>query len=375
MSHEIRTPMNVVVGLSDILGRTKPLTARQQEFIRTLQVSAESLLSIINDLLDLSKIETQTFELEKIPFSLEEIIDGVVSLMAVKAQEKGLDFVTDLSDIQGKQFIGDPTRVRQILLNLCGNAVKFTEKGGIVLKVRSFHRFATDYEDLSISISDTGIGIPREKLDFIFEKFTQADSSISRKYGGTGLGLAITRTFVEMMNGKIHVESVYGEGTTFTVFLPMPVRTGAAAPAATPQPLEKSAPPPAPVNGAGRRPRVLLVEDYKPNAMVACEYLGQFGFDYDVAENGHDALEKIRHVDYHAVLMDIQMSGLDGYRVTRAIREHERKSGGQYAKHVRIIGMTAHALTGIREKCLEAGMDDYMSKPFNPQDLKEKLAV
>jgi signal transduction histidine kinase/CheY-like chemotaxis protein len=366
MSHEIRTPMNVVLGLSSILGRSRPLTEQQQEFIKTLQLSAESLLSLINDLLDFSKTETQAFEIEKIPFNLHDLVEDVIALMSVKAQEKGLNFVTDIERIRNIEFIGDPTRVRQVLINLCGNAVKFTEKGTITLTVERQPQTAPGVDTIRLSVADTGIGIAEDKLDVIFDKFTQADSSINRKYGGTGLGLAIAKSFVEMMDGTLTVESIYGQGTIFTVELPLKVH-GVAVPQ-PPAPAFRERPLETPHNE--NHASVLLVEDYQPNVLVAATYVEQFGFACDVAENGVQALEKFRQKPYHAVLMDVQMHGMDGYQTTRAIRDYETRKG---LRRVRIIGMTAHAMPGDREKCIESGMDDYMSKPFDPEDLREKL--
>jgi signal transduction histidine kinase/CheY-like chemotaxis protein len=366
MSHEIRTPMNVVLGLANILGRTQPLTERQMEFIRTLQLSAESLLSLINDLLDFAKIETRSFVIETIPFSLTTLIEDVVTIMSVKAKEKGLVFRTDIAAVTGREFLGDPTRLRQILINLCGNAVKFTETGEIVLSVASAPGEAAGFESIAITVADTGIGIPPEKLGLIFDKFTQADSSINRKYGGTGLGLAIAQAFAEMMGGSIAVQSIYGSGAAFTFTLPLAVHTtNLGAPNAL---IGKGAAPPARPQGVC----VLLVEDHRPNVLVAETYLEQFGFGCDVAESGAEAIEKVRANPYHAVLMDVQMHGLDGYQTTAAIRAWERQNGRM---PVRIIGMTAHALLGDREKCLEAGMDDYLSKPFDPEDLRQKLSA
>jgi CheY-like chemotaxis protein len=369
MSHEIRTPINVVLGLSTILGKTSPLSERQAEFIKTLQLSAESLLTIINDLLDFSKIETRTFELENIPFSMESILEEVIALMSVKAAEKGLKFESDFSGVRDKEYTGDPTRIRQIVVNLSGNAIKFTEKGGIVLKVETSPSGHTGYEEIRISVIDTGIGIEPEKLELIFDKFTQADSSISRKYGGTGLGLAIAKTFTEMMGGEINVESTLGHGTTFTVSLSLPARKVKMETAA--EPVSETGSDAVPVAGENA-PCVLLVDDYAPNVMVASIYLEQFGFECDVAENGLIALEKVKKRKYHAILMDVQMRELDGYQATRAIRQYEKETG---VPRTRIIGMTAHALVGDRQKCIDAGMDDYLAKPYHLEDLKDKLAT
>lgn len=370
MSHEIRTPMNVVIGLSNILSNSSPLTDKQKEFIKTLQLSAESLLSIINDLLDISKIETENYELEIIPFNMATLVEEIVALMSVKAEEKGLKFETDMAGVLDREFMGDPTRIRQVLINLCSNSIKFTESGTVTLRVQNFHNSSTGAGDIYLSVHDTGIGISEDKQATIFEKFSQADSSINRKYGGTGLGLAITKNLVEMMGGKISVESKLDSGSVFTVYLPLSMATSDLARSnfveAEPFYQEGGQ------HSAENNNRVLLVEDYQPNALVAGLYLEQFGFMHDVAENGTKALQKMKERDYHAILMDVQMHGLDGYQTTREIRKFEKET---HKQRVRIIGMTAHALPGDREKCLEAGMDDYLTKPFKPEDLREKLST
>ena len=366
MSHEIRTPMNVVLGLANILAMSEPLTPKQQEFIKTLRMSAESLLSIINDLLDFSKIETGGFELENIPFSLSELVQEVFTLVSLKAKENGLAISVDTAAVDGKEYFGDPTRIRQVLTNLCSNAVKFTTQGEIKLVVLSHTSMAEGIEDVFIQVIDTGVGVPPEKIQVIFDKFTQADSSISRKFGGTGLGLAIAKTFVEMMDGTITVDSVVGRGSTFTVYLPL-VQRHEAAPARQPEEGQGSR---KTKRSASTGRRVLLVEDYAPNALVAGVFLEQFGYDYDTAENGLIALEKFGRQPYYAILMDVQMQSMDGYQATRAIRKIERETG---QKRVKIIGMTAYALPSDRDKCLDAGMDDYIAKPFRPEDLRKKL--
>lgn len=368
--------MNVVLGLSNILSMSSPLSEKQKEYIKTLQLSAESLLAIINDLLDISKIETENYELESIPFVLSELIEEIVTIMSVKAKEKKLEFKTELAGIQDKEFVGDPTRIRQILTNLCGNAIKFTESGTITLKVQGFQNVITGEEDIYITVEDTGIGISSDKLETIFDKFTQADSSINRKYGGTGLGLSITKNFVEMMKGKISVESIVGNGTSFTVYLPLALKRiiaeevpKQATVSSLPKIIEKDAPA---ATGSNDNACVLLVEDYQPNALVAGLYLEQFGFNHDVAENGLTAIEKFKQKEYHAILMDVQMHGLDGYQTTQEIRKFEKSA---HKKRIKIIGMTAHALPGDKERCLEAGMDDYLPKPFNPEELRAKLTA
>ena len=219
MSHEIRTPMNAVVGLSNILARSSPLTDRQKEFISTLQISAESLLDLINDLLDISRIEAYSVEFENIPFRLDELINGVSSMMKVRAEEKKIYFTYDATESLASAYQGDPARLKQIILNLCSNAVKFTEHGGVTITTTR-RKLDEGREEISIHVKDTGIGIPQEKIKTVFDKFVQADSSINRKYGGTGLGLAITKTLTEAMGGRIDVESVAGKGSVFTLTLP-----------------------------------------------------------------------------------------------------------------------------------------------------------
>ena len=365
VSHEIRTPMNVIVGLSNILAKSSPLTQKQNEFVKTLQLSAESLLAVINDMLDFSKIETQAFQLEKIPFSFIELVDEVTTLIAHSAQEKGLALNVDYESACDMEFIGDPTRLRQILTNLLGNAVKFTDQGSITLKIDCRPGQMLGYEDIYIYVSDTGIGIAPEKHNFIFEKFTQADSTITRKYGGTGLGLAIAKTFVEMMDGAIAVESAPGGGAIFTVYVPLPIK-GAEGHIENPaQALEAF---PETEEGV----RVLLVEDYQPNALIAGIYLEQFGFAYDLVKSGQEALEKIKATNYSAVLMDIQMQGMDGYRVSQMIRKYEREIG---LPTLKIVGMTDRASAQDREKCMEAGMNDYIAQLFHPEELRHKLAA
>lgn len=219
MSHEIRTPMNAVIGLSNILARSSPLTEKQKEFINTLRISADSLLDLINDLLDISRIEAYSVELEKIPFDLGQVVQDIASMLSLKAQEKGVEFIVG-KNAENLKYIGDPVRVRQIILNLCSNAVKFTEKGYVKIDIGQ----KTDGEDrdcVIIEVSDTGIGISPDKIEHIFDKFVQADSSINRKYGGTGLGLAITKTLTEAMQGRIDIESKIGSGSVFRVALPL----------------------------------------------------------------------------------------------------------------------------------------------------------
>lgn len=366
MSHEIRTPMNVVVGLSNILARSGPLSAKQAEFIKTLQISAESLLSLINDLLDFSKIEAQSLELEKIPFNFVQLVEELTMVKSFKAKEKGLNFEASFSDLDGKEYMGDPTRIRQILQNLCGNAIKFTAKGTIKLDIKAFPSILNGYENIQITVNDTGIGIASEKLEAIFEKFTQADASITRKYGGTGLGLAITKSLIEIMGGEIGVKSELGQGTLFTATIPLARKIQT--PSLISDEREEEI-----ISHKQDNEKILIVEDYHPNAVVAGSFLEEFGYKYDVVENGQQAIQKIMEGPYSIVLMDVQMPGMDGYEATRAIRKYEAERGN--IKPVKIIGLTAHATLKDKEKCLSAGMNDYLSKPFDPKKLRQKLSV
>ena len=367
MSHEIRTPMNAVIGLTNILSSSEPLTSRQKDFLSTLQTSADSLLALINDLLDIAKIEARSLILEQVPFSVTRIVQEVAGMMAVRVREKGLTYSGDGEDVENRIFIGDPNRLRQVVLNLCSNAVKFTEKGGVRITIHSHGTDDPKIENICVTVKDTGIGIAREQQANIFNKFVQADTSINRKYGGTGLGLAITRTLVEIMGGTITVESEPGLGSTFTVCVPLRIAEETAAPVPE-KPLsallEKT------MDGS-LRPLILLVEDYAPNVMVARTYLDLFGYDCDVAINGLEAVEKIKATRYAAGLMDVQMHGMNGLEATALIRKYEKNND---LPPMPIIGMTAHAMSGDRERCLAAGMDDYMPKPFEPQELREKLA-
>ncbi len=369
MSHEIRTPMNAVIGIANILELSAPLTSRQQEYIKTLQVSADSLLSLINDLLDIAKIEAGSFELEQIPTSLTKLMADAGSIIALRAQEKNITFNMECRCGRDVLFVGDPARMRQVIMNLCANAVKFTEKGGVRVIVSNPPSGKPGMEHIVVEVIDTGIGIPPEKLDAIFQKFVQADTSITRRYGGTGLGLTITRTLAEMMGGTVTATSEPGNGSTFRAEFLLPAAVDGTVVGGMAQEGPFEVPVPADI----AKPRVLLVEDYAPNVLVATTFIEEFGFDVDVANNGLEALNKIfaPGARYVAVLMDVQMHGMDGLEATRNVRKTELEKG---LRRIPIIGMTAHALAGDRERCLAAGMDDYLPKPFNPSSLRDKLA-
>lgn len=363
ISHELRTPMNAVVGLANILKRKQLTPEQQREFIDTMQMSAQQLMELINDLLDVVKLETRNVELESLPFTLHEVITEIISINAVKAKEKGIELhVNEPPETVTTQLQGDPLRVRQILMNLVGNAVKFTEQGQVILDIEFTPLHAEGQMALHISVTDTGIGIPEHKLDTIFSKFSQADTSVTRKYGGTGLGLSITKTLVELMNGSITVESKPGKGSTFRVTLPFQTSemTSENTTHTDVQNTDEQW-------SDNHDFRVLLVEDYKANVMVATSLLEAFGYSYGHAQTGREALDKLEQEHYDLVLMDIQMPEMDGFKATRLIREKELQSG---TPRLPIIGITAHALKGDREKCLAAGMDEYISKPFQAEELK-----
>ncbi|HWU49765.1 MAG TPA: PAS domain S-box protein [Asticcacaulis sp.] len=365
MSHEIRTPMNAIIGLSTILAKSQPLTQRQDAYIRTLQTSADTLLALINDLLDIARIEARSIELEHIPFTFSRLGQEIGDMLGVLARDKGLALRIDDSAVAGRAYLGDPTRLRQIVMNLGANAVKFTESGEV--EIVFLREAMADGRDLvRIRVRDTGVGIAPDKIDEIFQKFTQADSSINRKYGGAGLGLAITRTLCDIMGGDIRATSRVGEGSVFEATAPFAIadaKTVAGADLSLAARAEQSV-------AVSRQPRILLVEDHEPNVVVASAFLEEFGFAVDLAASGREAYERLADATYAAVLMDVQMHDVNGLDATRMIREREAREG---RAPVRIIGMTAHALAGDRERCLEAGMDDYISKPFRPEMLKTKL--
>jgi signal transduction histidine kinase/ActR/RegA family two-component response regulator len=360
MSHEIRTPMNAILGLSSILARSQPLTSLQTKYIETLNQSSESLLMLINDLLDIAKIEASGIEIESIPFRLDLLLREIADMMASKAEEKSLNLSLNLDHIQGRSFLGDPARIRQIVTNLCSNAIKFTVQGHVTIIVTSKDKTG-DLCEVAISITDSGMGISPEKLSKIFDKFTQADNTISRKFGGTGLGLAISRTLAELMNGSISVTSDIDKGSCFVLQLPLMDNPHMASE-------QPSMPRLAEVYRASGK--VLLVEDFEANVLVAHTLLEQFGYEVDHAENGRIAVEKAKKCRYAAILMDVQMPVLDGYSATRMIRQNEAEAGDVPTP---IIGVTAHAMAGMRDRCIQAGMNDFISKPFVASELQKKL--
>jgi signal transduction histidine kinase/CheY-like chemotaxis protein len=366
MSHELRTPMNGLLGMLDLV-LDGPVNGEDRENIEIAQRCAYSLLGLLNDILDLSKIEAGRMQLERVPCNVRSVIEECLRPHASKAQQKNISLQYACASGGSLTVAGDPVRLRQIVNNLVSNAIKFTEAGSVRVTQSATERPGNKV-NVSIEVADTGAGIPSDKLALIFDKFTQADSSITRKYGGTGLGLAITQKLTELYGGSIRVESEVGKGSRFIVEIPFDVVGGTLAPEA---PVKKVAPATAP---SEQTARLLLVEDNPVNQRVALAMLRKKGYSIDVANNGQEALEILEHAPqpYDLVLMDVQMPVLDGLETTRAIRRDTRWH------QLPIVAMTAHAMTGDKERCLKAGMDAYLSKPLQASDLiaaVEKLLV
>ena len=365
MSHEIRTPLNGVIGMLDLANRSG-LSPEQNELLAMAQGSADTLLVVINDILDFSKVEAGKLQLDFAGFDLAEIVSEAVRTVALRAYEKRLELATHISPDFPRSLLGDPNRLRQVLINLLGNAIKFTEHGQVALRVEP-ERLNGEELELKFSIRDTGIGIPHEKQGMIFEPFIQADASTTRKYGGTGLGLPISARIVALMDGRIWVESEPGEGSTFyftAVFKFAGERVGAGM-------IE---------NGhhlrgkesahQSRILKIMVAEDNLVNQKLVVRFLEQAGHQPVVANTGKEALQMWHEDSFDAILMDVQMPEMDGLAATSAIRAAEKVLA---RPHVPIIAMTAHAMKGDRERCLAAGMDAYLAKPIVLRDLLDSI--
>ena len=361
MSHEIRTPMNAIIGFTNRLSKTQ-LDGEQKEYVLAVQSSGENLLTIVNDILDFSKIEAGMVRIEQIPFNLPATLTAVNTLFSSEAKEKKIQLQFHVSEHIPELVIGDPTRLTQILVNLLGNAIKFTTEGNIdvIATVLKEEEESTTFE---FKVQDTGIGIPLDKIDDIFERFTQAKSDTSRIYGGTGLGLSIVKKLVELQNGTIHVESNKGKGSVFTVTIPYKktkIPTTIADPKLVPE--KKYSP------DRKNKIKILVVEDNLLNQKLAGFILADWGFDFDICANGKLAIEQLKNNKYSLILMDIQMPEMNGYETTEFIRKN-------MGLKIPIIAMTAHALPGEKEKCVSFGMTDHISKPIKEPDLHEMLTM
>ncbi|BCR24522.1 ATP-binding protein [Aquipseudomonas alcaligenes] len=356
MSHELRTPMNGVLGMLQLLETTE-MTQEQAEYAALATESTEHLLKVINDILDFSRIERGALELERIPFSLKDLLLGSIQVFQHSAQQRGLYLrLESLPGLEDFEVRGDPTRIRQILVNLLGNALKFTEEGGIRIETR-WQPLDNEVLWFTCAVRDSGIGIAPERLEHMFDAFQQADTSISRRYGGTGLGLSIARTLAERMGGTLHASSEEGVGSVFTLEIPLPFSLRSEDVQAQTQNDVAS----------GGDQEVLLVEDNPVNQTVIEAMLRSLGYRVTLVGDGAQAVQRFDARRFSAVLMDCRLPVMDGYEATRQIRRHMPQNGTP------IIALTANALQGDREACLQAGMNDYLAKPFKRADLERVL--
>lgn len=357
MSHEIRTPMNAMLGFTNLLHKTK-LGSEQQQYVENIQASGEKLLAIVNDILDLSKIEAGMMRIEPVAFSLRALLHSVQTMFSERVKQKNLSLGVLVNENTPDILEGDSVRLTQVLVNLLSNAVKFTSTGGIYVNVNKTEE-VSDSVKLHFSVKDTGIGIAPEKLQTIFERFQQAEADTTRRYGGTGLGLSIAKQIIDLQNGTITVKSEPGKGTEFIFELTYLISK---------QKTESSAKPvTAHINEIIKdKIRILVAEDNGMNQQLMKHLMNNWKFDFDIVNNGKEALQRLQSNEYDAVLMDIQMPEMDGYTATKVLRN-------ELNLRVPVIAMTAHAMAGEREKCISFGMNDYISKPINEVELYDIL--
>jgi signal transduction histidine kinase len=353
VSHELRTPVNAIVGMSALLASTE-LNEQQREYLKTMRFSSDGLLVLIDDLLDVSRIEAGKVELEEIEFSMRDNFSQLTKSLRLRAEEKGLSFEWKLDEQIAPRLLGDIHRLNQIITNLIGNAIKFTPQGKVKLEITHVSE-SNDAQDIRFSVVDTGIGIAAERQTAVFQAFAQEDNSTTRKYGGTGLGLSISRRIVEMMGGHLTLTSEKNVGTIFTFQIQFKKANSEA-------PVAKE------FNPDLQGSLILLVEDNKVNQFLANALLTSWKAKVDISEDGQDAIDRLKEKEYDLVLMDLQMPIMDGFEATEHIREVLKSN-------VPIIGLSANALNGERERSMERGMNDYVSKPFQPEMLYEKIHV